>query len=170
MFAESEQVLTVQPLQAYPTEEIQTASEHIMHAINVVRVDSPKIIDSGPTSASSVEKRSGWFGKAATSPGDADSKSSGSSGGSLSSSKSGTKGLASTEFPWHLSVQAAFQVAKIPAPPLERLLPVGFNPPPLSPTVKSLKSGAQGSPEHHSHRLGMVSIGTVFLFQFPCIQ
>lgn len=104
---------------------------------------SPKLGDpgsGGPLSASSDKSKS-WF----LAGGDGDSKSS--SSGASTSSKSGggvAAALAKTDFPWHLSVQAAFQIAKIPAPPLERLLPVGtFNPPPLSPTVKS--PGSRGN-------------------------
>lgn len=93
-----------------------------------------------------------------------------SSSSAASSSTSTSKGSSVTvkgptpEFPWHLSVQAAFQIAKIPAPPLERLLPVGFNPPPLSPTVKHLARSPTNSPyespESPMSRMDMITIGS----------
>jgi len=142
----------------------------------IVHGESPKtVVDTGsaPLSASSTEKSKNiWF----LGGGD-DSKSS--SSGASTSSKSGGGGASSstttttakTEFPWHLSVQAAFQIAKIPAPPLERLLPVGsFNPPPLSPTVK-FPSGRERSeysshspyesPESPMSSMNMISLGIV---------
>lgn len=109
-----------------------------------------------PQSAASTDKSKSWF-----LGGDPDSKSS-SSGASVSS-RSGGGGK--TDFPWHLSVQAAFQIAKIPAPPLERLLPVGtFNPPPLSPTVKTAGradeySSPYESPESSRMGMDMISLG-----------
>jgi hypothetical protein len=137
----------------------------------VIHGESPKtVMDTGsaPLSASSTEKsKNMWF----LGGGD-DSKSS--SSGTSTSSKSGgggtssLAGMAKTEFPWHLSVQAAFQIAKIPAPPLERLLPVGsFNLPPLSPTVKGAGGRGGGneynspyeSPESPMSSMNMISLG-----------
>ncbi|CAG7837387.1 unnamed protein product [Allacma fusca] len=94
---------------------------------------------------------------------ESDAKSSSSVTSSSSGSKVSAIVKAAPEFPWHLSVQAAFQIAKIPAPPLERLLPVGFNPPPLSPTVKHLVRSTSNSPyespESPMSRMDMITIG-----------
>ncbi|OXA59651.1 Protein unc-79 [Folsomia candida] len=114
--------------------EFQTVDQLQSFQQVTVHGDSPKLVDPGPLSASSDKSKS-WF------HGDGGDSKSSSSGASTSSKSGGGGGVASAlvkaDFPWHLSVQAAFQIAKIPAPPLERLLPIGaFNLPPLSPTVK----------------------------------
>lgn len=158
----------------HPSEEFQTIDQ-LQSFQPVIISESPKITHSNsgsaPLSASASEKSKSiaWFiGSGATS--EADNKSS-SSGGSTSSKSGGTiaKAVTGGDFPWHLSVQAALQIAKIPAPPLERLLPVGFNAPPLSPTVKSAPRinprEGHGSPYESpespmSCRMGMITIGT----------
>lgn len=159
-----------------PCDEFQTI-EQIQSFQPVVMSESPKIVysnsGSAPLSACSEKSKStGWFVGSGTGS-EGDNKSS-SSGGSTSSKSGGTvtkpvPGLTGGEFPWHLSVQAALQIAKIPAPPLERLLPVGFNAPPLSPTVKSVPrintNGGHGSPyespESPMSKMDMISIGNL---------
>ncbi|ODN04336.1 Protein unc-79 [Orchesella cincta] len=159
----------------HSADEFQTIDQ-LQSILPVVISESPKIVHSNsgsaPLSASSEKSKSiGWFIGSSGTASEGDNKSS-SSGGSTSS-KSGVTVAKSAggEFPWHLSVQAALQIAKIPAPPLERLLPVGFNAPPLSPTVKSVprisNNGGHGSPyespESPMSRMdGMITIGPTF--------
>lgn len=155
----------------HPSEEFQTIDQ--LQSFQPVISESPKIAHSNsgsaPLSASASEKSKSiaWFiGSGTTSEGDNKSSS---SGGSTSSKSGGTiaKAAIGGDFPWHLSVQAALQIAKIPAPPLERLLPVGFNAPPLSPTVKSAPrvnpnanhGSPYESPESPMSRMGMITIG-----------
>lgn len=163
-----------------PVTEFQTVDQ-LQSIQPVIISESPKIAHSNsgsaPLSACSEKSKSiGWFvggGSGPQSASEGDNKSS-SSGGSTSSKSGSTvaKGIAGGEFPWHLSVQAALQIAKIPAPPLERLLPVGFNAPPLSPTVKSAPrvnpNGGGGtpyeSPESPMSRMDMITICKFLLY------
>jgi hypothetical protein len=163
----SAQAHAVRPM----VEEVGRGGEELQPFHRAVQTESAKVVESilpfSPglivTSVLPQESKSKpglWF--LGGGGGDGDSKSS-SSGASSSASKSGSKSIAG-DFPWHLSVQAAFQIAKIPAPPIERLLPVGFNPPPLSPTVKSLSRATSltnpyESPESPMSKMDMISIG-----------
>ena len=172
---EKPDVVSVQAHAVKPIFEEVGRAEELQPFHRAVQAESAKVVDSvsplfnpGLIISSVVpqetKSKSGlWF--LGGGGGDGDSKSS-SSGASSSASKSGSKSIAG-DFPWHLSVQAAFQIAKIPAPPLERLLPVGFNPPPLSPTVKSLSRGSSltnpyESPESPMSKMDMISIGKEF--------
>lgn len=150
-------------------EEFQTIEQ--LQSIQPVAISESPKIGSAPLSASSATKSIGWFiGSGTASEGDNKSSSSGGSTSSKSGSTIAKGAAGGGEFPWHLSVQAALQIAKIPAPPLERLLPVGFNAPPLSPTVKSAPriagNGGHGgggspyeSPESPMSRMDMITIG-----------
>ena len=153
--------------------ESQEATLHTFHT--VVQSESAKVVQpaSGGMSAlaqlmAADAKKGHWILPGQPPPAieqDAKSTSSASSTSTSKGSSAATVKVAPPEFPWHLSVQAAFQIAKIPAPPLERLLPVGFNPPPLSPTVKHLArspgNSPYESPESPMSRMDMITIGNL---------